>query len=176
MYMANDAGQEARDKYGMMKVMRESATKISPKQWEATLKDHAAFLAGGGGGGKWQTMSVGEGPGGLVLGVYLGPKSELGKQAAVSQSNLEDLDLKRVELPYANILGVKCCKRDFEGANLEGSLFTDSDFTGTSFKNANVSKADFSRSVMVDCDFTGANVTGTDFENVDLTNAKGLQK
>jgi len=169
-------GQEARDNYGMMKIMRESATQISSDEWKTTLADHAAFIAGGGGGGKWQTVNIGEGPAGLVMGVYLGAKSEQGKQASVSQKNLEGLDLKGVELPYANVVGVKCCKKDFEGANLEGSLFTDSDFTGTSFKNANLSKADFSRSVMVDCDFTGSNVTGTDFENVDLTGAKGLQQ
>lgn len=169
----NDAGQQARDKYGMMKILRESATPISQKEWEEAMKQHDLFLKNGGGGGKWQTVSVGEGLTGTVLAVYLGPKASAGTQASLPNSSIEGLPLNGANLSYANMVGVRAQKQNFEGANLEGMCATDSDFSGSSFKGANLQHADFSRSLMTGCDFTGADTEGTDFENADMTNATG---
>ena len=178
----NDAGAEARARYGMMKVLRESASPVSQEEFEETMKQHALFLENGGSGGKWQTVSVSEGPTGTVLAVYLGPKVSAGAQASFMNKSMEGLPVKEANLSYTNMVGVRAQKQNFDGANLQGICATDSDFSGSSFKNADLRGADFSRSLMIGCDFTGAILGGdvdrenVDFENADMTGAIGTYR
>lgn len=160
---------EAREKFGMMKLLREKALPMKPEAFKKLLEDHNEFLQSGGAGGSWKTMSIGEGPKGMVIGVYTGAGGLRGKQATPFQTNLEGLPLVGVQLPYANLIGVMCRNQNLEGANFEGTVATDSDFSGSSFKNANLRKADFSRSILLNCDFTGADLTDADFENAEVT-------
>lgn len=175
----NDTSQEARARYGMMKVLRESAPRVSQKEWVETMKQHVLFLENGGGGGKWQTVSVGEGPAGTVLAIYLGPKTSTGAQASFMNKSIEGLPLKGANLSYSNMVGARAQKQNFDGANLQGICATDADFSGSSFKHADLRGADFSRSLMTGCDFTGATLEGdvdrenVDFENADMTGVIG---
>ena len=160
-------------RYEMMSLLVDTDP-LPRAQLEAILAAHAAFIAAGGGGGRWETFVTSGGfELGVVLGVYVrtGEKVTEGSQADLTHKRLEGLDLTGVELPYANCCGAWCQNQDMSGANLQGSLWVDSDLSGSVLRGANLSGADISRSQLVGCDLRDANLTGADLENADLRNA-----
>ncbi len=164
---------EAQPRYQMMALLVDEEA-LPAEDLARILSDHRDFLASGGGGGNWVTFVT---PGGLetgvVLGVYRRPEEggSEGTQADLQHKRLDGLDLRGVQLPYANLCGVRCRQQDLQGANLAGCLATDADFSGSSFRGANLAGADLSRSEVVGCDFREADLTDADLENADLTGA-----
>ena len=149
------------------------AEALSPEEFAEILAAHGEFIASGGGGGRWQTYAT-DGPGvGVVFGVYVGSERAglPGAQAELQHSRLEGLDLRGVQLPYANLCGVRCRSQDLRGANLSGSLATDADFSDANLEGADLSRADLSRSDLVRCNLRDTDLTHADFEHADLTGA-----
>jgi uncharacterized protein YjbI with pentapeptide repeats len=158
-------------RYKAMTFLR-SPDPIDPTLWQTTLAQHAEFLLSGGAGGSWTTLvTTADTEVGTVFGVYLGAKGTAGAQAKFSHARLEGVDLRGVDLSFADLCGVGCVSQDLSGAILRGCLATDSDFSGSRFTDAMLAGADFSRSEMIGCDFRGADLTGADLEKADLTRA-----
>ena len=160
-------------RYEMMSLLMDKSP-LTNQAFAAILAAHAEFIHAGGGGGRWATFVTSGGLElGLVLGVYVqdGKKVNAGSQAQLSHKRLHGLDLKGIELSYANCCGVSCQNQDLSGANLQGSLWVDADLTGSVLRGANLRNADLSRSQLVGCDFREADLTGADLENADLRDA-----
>jgi uncharacterized protein YjbI with pentapeptide repeats len=60
----------------------------------------------------------------------------------------------------------------FDDAILVWTNFSDTDLSGTSFKNVNASYLYVENATLVSADFSGANLTGATFKDTDLTAAK----
>jgi hypothetical protein len=145
---------------------------IAAEQLAAVLAQHRAFLDAGGGGGRWETLvTTADYEIGVVFGVYVGPKPAAGAQARLAHQRLEGVDLRGLNLPYADLCGCVARGQDLSDANLSGSLIIDGDFSHSSFRAANLAHADLSRTDLRDCDFGGADLTGADLEKADLTGA-----
>ena len=89
----------------------------------------------------------------------------------LSETNLQGIDLKGVDLRYANLSGA-----DLSNANLSGADFTNTTLRllgqlDKSLKNANLSGANLSGVDLRNKDLTGANLTGVDLKNKDLNGA-----
>jgi uncharacterized protein YjbI with pentapeptide repeats len=147
---------------------------LAADEFAQIVAQHREFIASGGGGGSWQTFVTQDNTEtGIVLGVYVGQENAeaAGAQAKLSHKRLDGLDLRGVELPFADLCGVSCRGQDLRGANLSGSLITDADFVGSKFQEADLAGADFSRTDLTGCDFRKANLAGADMENADLSGA-----
>ncbi len=145
---------------------------LDAEDFAETLASHAEFIASGGGGGRWETMiTTADESIAIVFGIYLGPKTATGEQANLAHSRLQGLDLRGVQLPYADLCGSFGQGQDLTGANLAGSLLVDADFAGANFEGADLSGADLSRAELRHCNFRGANLRGADLEKADLTGA-----
>jgi hypothetical protein len=157
------------------RVMAELVDKepLAADEFAEVLAQHREFIESGGGGGHWHTFATGGLATGVVLGVYLAQEREetAGAQAQLQHRCLDGLDLRGVQLPFADLCGVSCRDQDLSGADLSGSLVTDADFSGSSFQGANLTGADFSRTNLVRCSFRDADLARADFENADLTGA-----
>jgi uncharacterized protein YjbI with pentapeptide repeats len=167
------SAEEPLVRYQMMAILMDE-TPIPEEVFALIRAQHREFIASGGGGGHWETFVTSGGTEtGIVLGVYVGQQNQeaTGAQAQLSHKRLEGLDLRGLELPYADLCGVSCRAQDLSGANLAGSLVTDSDFEGSSLRGANLAGADFSRANLRGCDLREADLTRTDLENADLTGA-----
>jgi uncharacterized protein YjbI with pentapeptide repeats len=149
-----------------------ASTPLDPEEFADVLAAHAEFIAGGGGGGRWETMiTTADEDIAIVFGIYIGPKTATGEQATLAHSRLEGLDLRGVQLPYADLCGSFGRAQDLSGANLAGSLLVDADYVGANFDGADLAGADLSRAELRRCSFRGANLRGADFEKADLTGA-----
>src|SRR5262249_13193668 len=129
------------------------------------LEQHRQFIASGGGGGRWETyVTHDDRESALIIGVYMDQErtETEGEQAQLQHNRLDGLDLRGVELPYANMCGVSCRGQDLSDAHIEGSLVTDSDFSNSCFRGARLAKTDFSRSKLTNCDFREADLSYTD--------------
>lgn len=158
-------------RYRTMTTMVASAP-MDPEDFAEVLAQHAEFIASGGGGGRWETMiTTSDEDAAIVFGIYIGPKTATGEQATLAHSRLEGLDLRGVQLPWADLCGSYGRGQDLTGANLAGSLLVDSDFRGANFDGADLSGADLSRAELMHCSFRGANLRGADLEKADLTGA-----
>jgi uncharacterized protein YjbI with pentapeptide repeats len=145
---------------------------MEPDDFAEVLARHAEFLASGGGGGRWETMiTTSDENAAIVFGVYVGPKAAAGAQAGLAHRRLTGLDLRGVQLAFADLCGSYGPGQDLTGANLAGSLLVDSDFVGANFAAADLSGADLSRAELRRCSFRGANLRGADLEKADLTGA-----
>ena len=147
---------------------------LDPKAFADIVAGHREFIASGGGGGYWETLtSSSERKIGVVFGVYRPAHQGQtdGEQAKLSHKRMDGLDLRKVELPYADLCGASGRTQDLSDANLAGCLATDSDFSGSNFENADLSGADFSRADLAGCNFRNADLSRTDFENADLSGA-----
>lgn len=141
-----------------------------------TIENHKKFLESGKEGGKWEILSLTED---LILAIYINPlpsnqpkpNANPKDQAILCLYDLEKLELKNINLNYANCAQVYAEKKDWSYSNLEGSLFVDSILNECVFKNTNLNGVDFSRSDMINCDFKGASLKHADFENCNLTGA-----
>ncbi len=151
----------------MIKSLSESEPAITQDEFTTLLSSHSEFLAEGGAGGTWQTFVVG----GIVFGIYQGAIAKAGNQMGLKHKHNEQINMKEVQMPYTNGVGMLCKNADFSKANLSGSLFTDSDFEYSIFEEANLEGVDFSRSNLQNCNFKNANLAGADFENCDCTGA-----
>jgi uncharacterized protein YjbI with pentapeptide repeats len=60
----------------------------------------------------------------------------------------------------------------FDEATLVWTNFSNTDLSGTSFKDANACYLYAENATMISADFTGANLTGATFKDTDLTAAK----
>lgn len=132
----------------------------------AMLEEHDKFLRSGGAGGSWTLLSVS----GLPLNVYQGAAGSEGTQLVLRLKKIPNQSsLKRKDLRFADFSGCMAKEVDFSQANLEGSVATDSIFTGSLFTGANLKQVDFSGSNLQNCDFSGADLSCADFENADCT-------
>ncbi|MCP4442498.1 MAG: pentapeptide repeat-containing protein [Aureispira sp.] len=133
---------------------------------EKMIHEHFEFLNSGGIGGRWQSMLIKN----VVFGVYLGAKSERGRQAILDMQKIpQNVDLQEAQLPYSSWCGVYARYQDFSDADLTGSLMTDANLEKTIFVDANLENVDFSRANLRGASFMNANLRGADFENCDLT-------
>lgn len=165
------ADQRGVTRYRAMPAMVAS-TPLDAADFAETVAAHAEFIAGGGGGGRWETLiTTADQDAAIVFGIYIGPKTTSGQQAALAHSRLDGLDLRGVQLPFADLCGCYGRGQVLSGANLAGSLLVDSDFVGANFEGANLAGADLSRADLMRCSFRGANLRGTDFEKADLSGA-----
>jgi uncharacterized protein YjbI with pentapeptide repeats len=162
-----DNFDETRDS---MKNLVQEAKPVLNKEFDELLLEHDMFLQNGGAGGHWATFYIKN----LIFGVYKGINTEdikTGKQAKLCFKNLQEVNLAEIRLPYADCAAVYAIKKDWNGADLEGSLFIDSILNDCNFDQADLYATDFSRSQMRNCSFRGANLVNTDFEDCDLTGA-----
>jgi len=147
---------------------------LSERKLVRIAKKHAKFIAGGGGGGRWQvTSSSPDLSQGVVQGEYIGQGSggRRGAQADLSHKRLAGPALRGLQLPFANLAGVVCTGEDLSGANLEGCLLVDSDWSGSILRGVNLAHADLSRADLRNCDLRQADLTGANLENADLIGA-----
>lgn len=132
----------------------------------AMIEEHGKFLRSGGANGSWTLLSVS----GLPLNIYQGSSGSEGTQLVLRLKKIPDqTGLKGKDLRFADFSGCMAKEVDFSQANLEGSVATDSIFTGSLFSGANLKKVDFSGSNLQNCDFSGADLRRADFENADCT-------
>ena len=150
-----------------LRTLAETSTPITPAIFQPILSDHQEFLKAGGGGGNWQTMNIN----GVILGIYLGPKVSRGEQAVVNNQRLDQVSMKAIHLPYANLVGILAENCDWTACNINHSLMTDAMCQGTKFKDMTAIGTDFSRSDLRGCDFSGVNLKYADFENCNLEGA-----
>ena len=130
------------------------------------VEQHGKFLRSGGAGGSWTLLSVS----GLPLNLYQGAAGSEGTQLVFRLKKIPNRScLKEKDLRFADFSGCMAKEVDFSQANLEGSVATDSIFTGSLFIGSNLQKVDFSGSNLQNCDFSGADLSYADFENADCT-------
>jgi uncharacterized protein YjbI with pentapeptide repeats len=76
-------------------------------------------------------------------------------------------DCSNQDLKESNYSGLDIIAVNFDGSNLESSVFKNSEITSkTSFKNANLKNTDFSNTTFSNVDFSGANLTGSTITNI----------
>ncbi len=150
-----------------LRSLAETSAPIIPSTFQTILANHQEFLKAGGGGGDWQTMNIN----GVILGIYLGPKILRGEQAVVNNQRLDQITMKDIHLPYANLVGILAENCDWAGCNINHSLITDALCQGTIFQGMSAIGTDFSRSDLRGCNFSGANLKYADFENCQLEGA-----
>jgi len=150
-----------------MKVMAEYGPKLKQEHIEKLLLLHHDFLSGGGAGGRWKALQLGD----IVVGFYDWKNIEQGEQAIFERMNLSAISLYRLEFPFANFCGVYANKANFKACNLSYSLCTDAILSKVNFEGAYLKNVDFSRSDLSGARFVNANLSGVDFENCDLRGA-----
>lgn len=143
------------------------APPLSQEEFLEIMAQHDLFLEHGGAGGSWQTFFINN----LIFGVYQSPgnKKIPGKQAKLGFHKLQGLPLRGVSLPYADCAAILSEGQNWEGADLEGSLFIDSILQGSSFRGADLWGVDFSRSDLQNCDFREARLQKVDFQDCNLS-------
>lgn len=156
--------QETRQK---VRELVQGADKITPQEFQKKQQAHADFLQSGGAGGYWETFYIE----GMIFGVYRGAGAGEGEQMKVNFRDLSEIDLSNITLPYADLASSKAPNKNWENADLEGSLLIDSILDNCNFEGADLYAADFSRSSMRNANLRGASLIDTDFENCDLTGA-----
>lgn len=167
--LADQAGSSSTsiDTKGMQHRAQRS-TALTQEEVEEIMHEHFEFLNSGGIGGRWQSMLIKN----IVFGVYLGTKSERGRQAILDMRKIpQNVDLQELQLPYSSWCGVYARYQDFSDADLTGSLMTDANLEKTIFVDANLENVDFSRANLRGTSFMNANLRGVDFENCDLTDS-----
>lgn len=167
--LADQAGSSAKgiDTKGMQYRAQRSEA-FTQEEIEELMHEHFEFLNSGGIGGRWQSMLIKN----IVFGVYLGAKSERGRQAILDMRKIpQNIDLQELQLPYSSWCGVYARYQDFSDADLTGSLITDANLEKTIFVDANLENVDFSRTNLRGASFMNANLRGADFENCDLTDS-----
>lgn len=80
--------------------------------------------------------------------------------------DLEILSTSKIKEMY------KDGRRNFDGIKCTGGLFSNTNLSGASFRNADMSFSDFSGSNLSNTDFTNTNLCWSDFKNTNFTNAK----
>lgn len=131
------------------------------------LEAHYEFLRGGGAGGQWKVLQIGD----LVIGFYDKEITTSGKQAIFERMNLEKVEFECLEFPFANFCGAYAVAANFKRSNLSYSLFTDATLQKVTFEEAYLKQVDFSRSDLSGACFRKANLSGADFENCNLQGA-----
>jgi len=149
----------------LIKELSMSENAITSDELQIICNEHDLFLQNGGIGGSWQTILVS----GLVIGVYFGANSTVGKQAALNGKRIENVMIKPLKLPYTNGVGLICKNQNLCNSDFHKSLFTDCIFENSCFENANLQGVDFSRSNLRNCSFKNADLSFADFENCDCT-------
>ncbi len=167
--LANQMGAEMTNtNASLIHNMAKNRKPITVTQFNSMIEKHHDFLATGGAGGTWETLSVA----GMVLGIYRGSKGEEGEQIGFERTHLpKRLDFQGAQIPFSNFCGCYCPNQNFVEADLSFSLFTDAMLEKTSFAKTNLQNTDFSRAFLQGSDFSFANLQGADFENCDLTGA-----
>ncbi|MFK7999586.1 MAG: pentapeptide repeat-containing protein [Polyangiales bacterium] len=163
--LANKTSKRSMD-LDLIKSLGSRSEALSPSELKSMLKEHAAFLASGGGGGSWQTLDVA----GLPLCMYQGSGAE-GTQAVFRLKNMDGASLAKAQLGFADLSGLHAPNVDFSGAQLQGCVAIDSVFAGANFDGAQLQNVDFSGAHMAGASFRGADLSGADFEAADLTDA-----
>jgi uncharacterized protein YjbI with pentapeptide repeats len=142
----------------VIRSMASGSTPFTPEQVKEMLEKHDDFIQSGGGGGRFERLHLS----GIPMNIYMGGKGNKGKQLEVRMKHFSpDVSLENAALPYADFAGAIAEEVNFQGANLDHSLLTDSFLAG----------ADFDNSSAVGADFTGADLTGASFVNADLREA-----
>lgn len=152
------------------KLMQDMAKKfnaLTPSEINTILQEHQLFLENGGANGKWQTILVSS----LVMGVYYGAKTTVGKQADFYQKKIIAIDFSKINLTAANFIGSYAEKIIARHTNFHKAIFTDAWWVGTDFEGSDLTETDFSRGNFSNCNFKNCNLQFADFENCNLTGA-----
>ncbi len=103
---------------------------------------------------------------------------------SLSNMDLSELRLRRIQLPDASIKESDLSCSNLSHANLVGADLTDAELTSAKFRSAEIAGAEFRdadleythfhKTVIEDADFTDAKFENTQLEHLDLTKAIGL--
>ncbi len=140
---------------------------VTPAAWAEKMERHAAWLAAGGGEGKWTFLEAA----GLTLALFRGVEVEDGEQAVFRMARLSEISPAGCDLRAADFTACWGEDIDFRGANLAGGAATDAWLPRACFNKADLRGADFSRSHLVGADLRGADLRKADFERCDLSGA-----
>lgn len=150
------------------------AKRGTPDDLDDQLRAHAEFLVGldeathgPPGQGRWQIFEVA----GMPLAMFEWPRIEAGKQLELRLTSLAGRSLRGLDLRFSSLAGIDAVAADFSGAQLYGSVMTDSVLERVDFRGADLRTVDFSRSRLIGACFVDADLRGADLENCDLTDA-----
>ncbi|MBI3941524.1 MAG: toll/interleukin-1 receptor domain-containing protein [Chloroflexi bacterium] len=96
--------------------------------------------------------------------------------ADLSRADLSGADLSRADLSGAHLSGADLSRADLHLAHLVGADLRGADLVGADLRGAFLSKAHFVRADLSRADFEKARIEWTIFGNVDLSQAKHLDK
>ncbi len=164
--LANESSAREMDA-ALIESLASSSPALTADEFAEFLSAHERFLASGGAGGFWQSLSVS----GLPMCIYQGAAATGGEQAVARLKNLSGLDASGANLEYADLSGTYAIGLNLSGAKLVGSIAVDSIFDGANFEGATLAGVDFSGARLVGANFRDADLTGADFECCDLTGA-----
>jgi hypothetical protein len=146
------------------------ANPIDEDEWFEILEEHRPFAEElvqlGDIGMIWEIIQVS----GIVIGAYIGPRIDAGKQARLNNRNLQHLDLRRIYLPFANLVGAHAVDQRFDGSILRSIIATDGRFDGSSFDDCDLRGSSFSRSSLDGSSFCRANLDDVCFDGCSLKN------
>ena len=98
--------------------------------------------------------------------LWLDSNEEEGKCA-----DLSDVNLRRADLPGADLIGADLRRANLSDANLYRTNLTGADLTGANLSSANFFGADLSRVDLSGADLSGAYLTSANLSSADLTGA-----
>lgn len=85
---------------------------------------------------------------------------------------LTDANFNGINLEGINFSDTNLCGTIFSNANLRGANFTKASLSGTNFTDADLVGADFSDACLFNTNFSGANLEGAILKNTDIRDAK----
>ncbi|MCA9717534.1 MAG: pentapeptide repeat-containing protein [Myxococcales bacterium] len=164
--MADVASSRSMD-IEMVTRLASSSDPLPAAELATLLEGHRQFLAAGGAGGRWETLSVS----GLPMCIYVGGDAGGGAQAVFRLKNIAGADLRQAALAYADLSGCYAQGADLTGADLTGSVAIDSVMEGARFDGATLKDVDLSGARLAGASFNGADLRGADLECADLRGA-----
>jgi uncharacterized protein YjbI with pentapeptide repeats len=97
-------------------------------------------------------------------------------EADFVENNLVKANLSGADLTYANLYGARLYRADLSGANLHMADFTHAFLDGANLSGASLSRADLTRTCLSEVDFNQCHFGLTSIGDVDLREAKNLEK
>jgi uncharacterized protein YjbI with pentapeptide repeats len=142
----------------LIRSMASGASPFTEDEVKKMLVEHDQFIHSGGAGGRFERLQLS----GIPMNIYMGAKGKEGKQLEVRMKHFSaETSLENAQLTYSDLAGAIAEEVNFQGAQLDHALLTDSFLAGANFDACSA----------VGADFTGADLTGASFANADLRNA-----
>jgi hypothetical protein len=163
--------------YAAMRALAEASEAPTGAELDAIRGAHRQWLDSGGGYAdlatawsreRWRVLNAS----GYSLAVYEGPQGTMGTQASLRSRVLFALELREIDLPWADLTAVVAEDADLSGANVVGSTMTDSHLSRIDLSGAQlalpVRGPPCSRRARLGSHCSTRNYTGTDAETVCL--------